>query len=151
MAASFGGFLRGQAIQGLVYGAFAAVGSIVLGIPYAPATTALVAILQMIPFFGPFFSWAPPVVVAVLTGPNSPMLAIFIVMAVGWFITMNIVQPRVMAHTVGIHPVVVLVSVLIGLKLQGVFGRDLRHPRGGRHLDASSSTTSTAPRADRET
>jgi hypothetical protein len=35
---------------------------------------------------------------------------------------MNFVQPRVMASSVGIHPVVVLVSVLIGLRLQGVIG-----------------------------
>jgi hypothetical protein len=35
---------------------------------------------------------------------------------------MNIIQPRVMASSVGIHPVVVLVSVLIGLRLYGVVG-----------------------------
>jgi hypothetical protein len=35
---------------------------------------------------------------------------------------MNIVQPRVMASAVGIHPVAVLVSVLIGLKVAGVAG-----------------------------
>jgi predicted PurR-regulated permease PerM len=121
VATAFGGFLRGQAIQGIVYGAFAAFGSLYFGLNYAAATTALVAILQMIPFFGPFLSWAPPVVVAVLQ-PDANVPGIFIVMAVGWFITMNIVQPRVMAQTVGIHPVAVLVSVLIGLKLQGVIG-----------------------------
>jgi len=37
-------------------------------------------------------------------------------------VVMNIIQPRVMANSVGIHPVMVLVSVLIGLKLQGVVG-----------------------------
>jgi predicted PurR-regulated permease PerM len=127
VAASFGGFLRGQVLQGLVYGAFAAVGSLVLGLPYWPATTALVVFFQIIPFFGPFFSWAPPVVVAVLTSgepgvaPNA-VIWIFAIMAVGWFITMNIVQPRVMATSVGIHPVMVLISVLIGLKVQGVVG-----------------------------
>src|SRR5262245_8197760 len=113
VAASFGGFLRGQFVQGLVYGAFAAVGSLALGLDFLPLTTALVAILQMIPFFGPFVSWAPPVVAAVLTDPGA-VIPITIIMAVGWFVTMNIVQPRVMASTVGIHPVVVLVSVLIG-------------------------------------
>jgi predicted PurR-regulated permease PerM len=127
VASSFGGFLRGQFIQGLVYGGFAAVGSIVLGIPFWPATTALVVIFQIIPFFGPFFSWAPPVVVAVLTSSNpeatpNATLWIFVVMAVGWFVTMNIVQPRVMSATVGIHPVMVLVSVLIGIKVYGVVG-----------------------------
>jgi predicted PurR-regulated permease PerM len=131
VAQSFGGFIRGQAIQGIVYGAIAAVGSVALGIDYAPLTTALVAIFQMIPFFGPFVSWAPPVVAAILTesrieatGAASPDLVIpmLIIMVIGWFIVMNIVQPRVMASSVGIHPVVVLVSVLLGLRLYGVVG-----------------------------
>ncbi len=92
-----------------------------LGIEFVPLTTALVAIFQMIPFFGPFVSWAPPVVAAILTQPDA-IIPITIIMAVGWFVTMNIVQPRVMASSVGIHPVVVLVSVLIGLRIQGVVG-----------------------------
>ncbi len=127
VASSFGGFLRGQVVQGLVYGAFAAAGSIWLNLPYWPATTALVIIFQIIPFFGPFLSWAPPVIVAILTSsdatatPNAT-LWIAVVMALGWFITMNIVQPRVMATSVGIHPVMVLVSVLLGLKIYGVVG-----------------------------
>ncbi len=121
VAASFGGFIRGQAIQGVVYGAVAAAGSLALDIDYAPLTTALVAIFQFIPFFGPFLSWAPPVVAAILTQPDA-LIPIIVIMAVGWFVTMNIVQPRVMASSVGIHPVVVLVSVLIGLRLQGVIG-----------------------------
>ena len=121
VASSFGGFLRGQAVQGIVYGAVAAAGSIILGIDFVPLTTALVALFQMIPFFGPFVSWAPPVVAAVLTQPEA-LIPIVIVMAVGWFVTMNIVQPRVMASTVGIHPIMVLVSVLIGLRLYGVVG-----------------------------
>lgn len=126
VASSFGGFLRGQLIQGLVYGGFAAVGSILLGIPAWPATTLLVVIFQFIPFFGPFFSWAPPVVVALLSGdPNmnpNALILISIVMGVGWFITMNIVQPRVMATSVGIHPVVVLISVIVGVKVYGAIG-----------------------------
>jgi predicted PurR-regulated permease PerM len=121
VASSFGGFLRGQAIQGVIYGAIAAIGSVALGIDYAPLTTALVAIFQMIPFFGPFVSWAPPVVAAILTQPGE-VIPILIIMVVGWFIVMNIVQPRVMASSVGIHPIVVLVSVLIGLRLYGVVG-----------------------------
>jgi predicted PurR-regulated permease PerM len=121
VAQSFGGFIRGQAIQGIVYGAFAAVGSVALGIDYAPLTTALVAIFQMIPFFGPFVSWAPPVVAAILTQQDQ-VIPILIIMVIGWFIVMNIVQPRVMASSVGIHPVVVLVSVLLGLRLYGVVG-----------------------------
>jgi predicted PurR-regulated permease PerM len=121
VSSSFGGFLRGQAIQGVVLGLVAAVGGWLLNVPYWPATAVIVAILQMIPFFGPFVSWAPPVVVAAVT-PDAPVLAMLAIMIVGWFVVMNIIQPRVMADSVGIHPVVVLLSVIIGLKVQGVVG-----------------------------
>ncbi len=120
VSSSFGGFLRGQAIQGVVLGLVAAVGGAILDVPYWPATAVIVAVLQMIPFFGPFVSWAPPVIAALLTG--GPVVAMLIIMVAGWFVVMNIIQPRVMADSVGIHPVVVLLSVLIGLKLQGVAG-----------------------------
>jgi predicted PurR-regulated permease PerM len=121
VATSFGGFMRGQAIQAIVLGSVAAAGSLLLELDYMPLTTALVAIFQFIPFFGPFVSWAPPVVAAILTQPDA-LIPIAVIMGAGWFVTMNLVQPRVMASSVGIHPVVVLLSVLIGLRLQGVIG-----------------------------
>ena len=54
-------------------------------------------------------------------------------MGAGWFVVMNVLQPRIMQGAVGIHPIVVLGSVLIGAPDRGHPGRDLRHPdRGGR-------------------
>jgi predicted PurR-regulated permease PerM len=73
-----------------------------------------------IPFFGPFVAWAPPVVVAFLTQSN-PLLA-FILMGIGWLLVMNLLQPRLMQEAVGIHPIVVLGSVLIGAKIAGIAG-----------------------------
>ncbi|HUG47372.1 MAG TPA: AI-2E family transporter [Candidatus Limnocylindria bacterium] len=121
VASSFGGFIRGQAIQGVIYAAVAIVAHLAFGLEFLPASAALAGVLQAIPFFGPFLSWAPPVVVALLTKPDMA-LPTFIVMAIGWFVVMNIVQPRVMASAVGINPVAVLVSVLVGLKIAGIAG-----------------------------
>lgn len=121
VASSFGGFIRGQAIQGVIYAGVAIFTHLVFGLDFLPASAALAGVLQAIPFFGPFVSWAPPVVVALLIRPEVALPA-FIVMAVGWFVVMNIVQPRVMSSAVGIHPVAVLVSVLVGLKIAGIAG-----------------------------
>jgi predicted PurR-regulated permease PerM len=121
VAASFGGFIRGQFIQGLIYAAVAAFASLAFGLDFLPATAALSGVLQAIPFFGPFVSWAPPVVVAILTKPDVA-LPVLIVMGIGWFVVMNIVQPRVMSQAIGLHPVVVLVSVLVGVKVAGIAG-----------------------------
>jgi predicted PurR-regulated permease PerM len=121
VARSFGGFLRGQAILGLVYAAVAFMASAALGLPYLPVTTAAAGVLMAIPFFGPFVAWAPPVIVALLT-PGDHALPAAIVMGVGWMLVMNLLQPRLMQEAVGIHPIVVLGSVLIGSKIAGVTG-----------------------------
>src|SRR5689334_7526682 len=121
VARSFGGFLRGQAILGVVYAAVAAVTSWLLGLPYLAVTTAAAGVLMAIPFFGPFVAWAPPIVVALLV-PGTAVLPAIVLMGGGWLVVMNVLQPRLMQEAVGIHPIVVLGSVLIGSKVAGVTG-----------------------------
>jgi predicted PurR-regulated permease PerM len=121
VARSFGGFLRGQALMGLMYGAISMTASAILALPYMPVTAVSSGVLQAIPFFGPFISWAPPVVVAIFFKPEAAVFALVIMIA-GWFVLMNIIQPRLMSEAVGLHPVVVLGSVMIGSKLAGIPG-----------------------------
>jgi len=95
--------------------------SVLLGLPYMPVTAASSGVLQAIPFFGPFLSWLPPVLVAVFFAPSA-VLPVLIIMVAGWFVLMNVIQPRLMAEAVGLHPVVVLGSVMVGSKLAGIPG-----------------------------
>jgi predicted PurR-regulated permease PerM len=118
---SFGGFLRGQAIMGLTYGVIAAIVNIGFGLEYGAATSVIAGLLHAIPFFGPFVSWLPPVAVALLLHPDVAVWVLAI-MGAGWFLTMNGLQPRLMAGAVGIHPVVVLGSVLVGVRIAGIPG-----------------------------
>jgi len=118
---SFGGFLRGMVAVGGTYALVALLCNLVLGLEYAAITTIAAGVLMAIPFFGPFVSWSPPVIVAAVTQPEALVPALLI-MGIGWFVNQNILQPRVLAGAVGLHPVVVLASVLIGLKLFGIAG-----------------------------
>jgi hypothetical protein len=91
----FGGFLRPGG-DDLVYGPSQ---------PDEPRLRAFAGdvggpILQMIPFFGPFVSWSPPVLVAVFTKPEV-ILPTLLVMGIGWFLVMNVLQPRLMQHAIG--------------------------------------------------
>jgi predicted PurR-regulated permease PerM len=118
---SFGGFLRGQALMGVIYFLVAVATNLLLGLPLAALTSVAAGLLQMIPFFGPFLSWAPPVIVALVLVPNATLPAI-LVMGAGWILVMNVLQPRIMMGAVGIHPIVVLGSVLIGGRIAGIPG-----------------------------
>ena len=121
VSTSFGGFIRGSIIQGFIMAGVTAVAHLVSGLDFLPASAALSGVLQAIPFFGPFFSWIPPVLVAILTKPEA-VIPTLIIVGVGWFVVTNIITPRLMAHAVGINPIVVLVSVLVGGKVAGIAG-----------------------------
>jgi predicted PurR-regulated permease PerM len=121
VARSFGGFIRGQVVTGLVFAAICLFASLAFGLDFAAVTTALAGLLMAIPFFGPFVSWVPPVLVAVLSKQEA-ILGVTIVVAIGWLVVMNWLQPRIMATSLRIHPIVVLGSVLVGLKVAGIPG-----------------------------
>jgi predicted PurR-regulated permease PerM len=122
VARSFGGFLRTQLVMGLVFGVLAAAVNVAFGLQYGGVTAVAAGVLHAIPFFGPFLSWLPPVAVALLTTSFPTPLIVLGIMAVGWFVTMNVLQPRLMAGAVGIHPIVVLGSVIVGSKVAGIAG-----------------------------
>jgi len=121
VAESFGGFLRGQAVIGIVYAAIVAATSAVFGLDYLPVTSVTAGLLMAIPFFGPFIAWLPPVLVAIFARPDAT-LPTLIAVGVGWLVVMNVLQPRLMARALRIHPIVVLSSVLIVLKVVGIGG-----------------------------
>jgi predicted PurR-regulated permease PerM len=121
VARSFGGFLRGQALMGVVYFTIALVTHLALGLQLTALSAVVAGLLMAVPFFGPFLAWAPPVLIAIVTKPDAVLPAL-VLMGVGWMLVMNALQPRIMQGAVGIHPIVVLGSVLVGSRIAGVPG-----------------------------
>jgi predicted PurR-regulated permease PerM len=118
---AFGGFVRGQVVLGLIYGGVALVACLVLDLPYVPLIAITVAVLQMIPNFGPYVSWLPPVIDALVYRPDDTLPAL-VIMIIGMLVLANVLQPRIIGEAVGLNPLAVLVVVLIGAKVAGVLG-----------------------------
>jgi len=152
VARSFGGFIRGQVVTGLAFAAICLLASLVFGLDFAPVTTAVAGLLMAIPFFGPFVAWVPPILVAILSKPDAT-LGVTIVVAIGWLVVMNVLQPRIMATSLRIHPIVVLGSVLVGIKVAGipgaVFGIPVAAVISALFLHALSGRRGATPVAER--
>ena len=155
IARSFGGFLRGQALMGVIYFLIALATNVLLGLPLAALTSVSAGLLHAIPFFGPFVSWAPPILVALLFKPEALAPTAGLMLA-GWFVVMNVMQPRIMQGAVGIHPIVVLGSVLVGSRVAGIPGAIFGIPIAAvissfffHFLHRSSADRSVADRAAR--
>jgi len=119
--AAFGGFLRGQIIQALVYGVGVALIMAVLGLPFIALASVLAGIAIFIPFFGPGLGILPPLLVALATDLSRVPIVLLLTFALN-FLVINLIAPKVMSQQIGLHPIVVLGAVLIGARLAGPWG-----------------------------
>jgi predicted PurR-regulated permease PerM len=120
---SFGGFLRGTAIQAAILGVGTAIVMTFGGLHYALLASVFAAIIMVIPFIGPLLALIVPLTIALLSNlPPSQLLAIAVGLVVLQLLVMNVVAPKVMSETVGLHPLLVFLALLVGIKEAGLAG-----------------------------
>jgi predicted PurR-regulated permease PerM len=118
---AFGGFLRAQLILAIVMALLVAVVGTIFGIPFLFLWAAISALAMLIPFFGPPLALIPPIVGAALFAGDSAM-PVAIILVVAQTIIVNWLQPRLMRDALGLHPILVLVALLLGAQVAGVWG-----------------------------
>lgn len=120
-------WLLGQLLLSLSIFVVTYVGLRILGIEYALVLALLAGLLEVIPYIGPIVSAIPAFMFALIQSPalgvGVVVLYILIQKTEGY-----ILVPKIMQKTVGTSPLVVLLSLLIGLKLAGVVGLLLAVP-----------------------
>jgi predicted PurR-regulated permease PerM len=118
---AFGGFLRTQVILVAIQVTLTLVVGFLFGLPYLFLTTAAVAIAMFIPFFGPPLALLPPLLVAIAFRPEAA-IPVVVVLLVVQTVLVNVIQPRLMEASAGLHPIVVLLALLVGAQVAGLWG-----------------------------
>jgi predicted PurR-regulated permease PerM len=117
---AFGGFLRAQLVLALIQALLVAVVGTLFGIPYLFLWGTISALLMLIPFFGPPLALIPPIIGAILFTDSAVWVAI--ILFVVQTVLVNWLQPRLMRGALGLHPILVLVGLLLGAQIAGVWG-----------------------------
>ncbi len=121
VAAAFGGFLRAQVILAAVQTFLTVAVVVIVGLPYGFVITVLSAIAMLIPFFGPPLALVPPILATAIFDSDMLLLVappLLIVQTV----MVNYLQPRLMREALGMHPILVLVGLLVGAQVAGLWG-----------------------------
>ena len=118
---AFGGFLRAQLILAAMQAVLVAIVGTVFGIPYLFLWGTISALLMLIPFFGPPLALLPPIIGAALFTGGAVVPVAVILIAVQT-VLVNWLQPRLMRGALGLHPILVLVGLLLGAQVAGVWG-----------------------------
>lgn len=124
------GFIRGQAILCMLLGAFYAIALSLVGLNFSLLIGLLSGLLSFIPFVGSLTGFLLSVGVALVQfWPHWPMVAVVVgVFLLGQFIEGNILQPRLVGRSVGLHPVWTLFALVVFSSLFGFLGALLAIP-----------------------
>lgn len=116
-----GGWARGQFTLMIAVGAATYIGLTLLGVPFALPLSILAGVLEIVPHFGPILAAIP----AVLIGFGISALSGFAIAALAFLVQQfenYVLVPKVMQKTVGVSPIITLLSLAIGFRLAGIIG-----------------------------
>ncbi len=118
-------FFRGQILVAICVGICLAIGFSIIQLPYAILIGLLAGALGIIPYFGVIVSTIPVLLLSLtrddqmlIQGGWAPIVALGICVLV-LFLEKTVIQPKIIGDRVGMHPVAVIISVLMGATLVG--------------------------------
>ena len=127
MGERLGHWVRAQLLVCMFYGICFGIGLGLLGVPYAFALGLAAAFMELIPYVGGAIVTAIAMLVALSSSIWLALgvLAVYLVVA---NVEANIVYPKFVGESVGVHPLVIIIALFIGAEARGVTGALLAVP-----------------------
>ncbi|AUG56440.1 MAG TPA: AI-2E family transporter [Ruminiclostridium sp.] len=116
-----GGFIRGQLVIAVFVGILTGVGCKILGVPHSLTIGLVAGITNVIPYFGPWIGGILPVILAIMDSPIKALWVAIMIVIVQQ-LESAFISPQVMSRSVGLHPLLVMFSVLFFGKAFGIIG-----------------------------
>lgn len=115
------GYVRGQAIIGLITGLFMLGIYTLFEIKYAFLLALFAGLGQFIPILGHALAIIPAVIIALVKNPLAAVfiLAIFLVFMV---FSNNVLTPKILGDMTGVSPIIVIIALIIGERIAGLIG-----------------------------
>ena len=118
----FSGYLRGRILDSLILGTVLAAAYRIADVPYALIVGALTGVVNLIPYVGYVIGYVI-LLLAYLVGGNFPQVWIgIIILTVVQTVDAYVICPKLMNRSILIHPLLVIVALIAGGAIGGVFG-----------------------------
>lgn len=121
LSRTFASFIQIQVVLGLIMGAITLVILLIMQVNFALSTSILSAILAMVPVVGPVIFLIPVVLAAMTSSLQTLIISVTAIVILAQLIY-NVLGPKLLGSVLKIHPIIVLLSFLIGYRIAGVWG-----------------------------
>jgi predicted PurR-regulated permease PerM len=116
-----GAYIRGQLLLCVFIGIMATAGLTLLGVQYAAVLGLMAGIFEILPFVGPIFGMAPAVLVAAVQSPWLGLWTLVLFIGIQQIENLFLV-PRISGKAVELHPALIMVVLVIGNEVAGLWG-----------------------------
>ena len=124
----FSKFIRGQLLEAFFVGALSAIALSLVGIDYAIVIGLIAGICNMIPYVGPLVGTLLSAVMGLLSGRPIKVIYAVIAMLVVQQVDNNLLAPKIVGNSVGLHAVFTMMAIIIGGNVGGLIGMLLAVP-----------------------
>ncbi|MCL4418131.1 MAG: AI-2E family transporter [Actinobacteria bacterium] len=122
-----GKYIRGQILVAIIVGTLCTVVLLILRVDFPILLGFMAGIFNLIPFLGPIIGAIPAALTALFISPLKAVLVILLFIAVQQ-IDNYLISPNVMKYQIGIHPGILIFSLIAGGAIFGVIGLLLAVP-----------------------
>lgn len=124
------GFLRGQIIIGAVVGTLAWLVMVAFGVGYGVLVGAVAALVEIVPIFGPLVGALFAVAITAAVKPQAVVWIAASFFAIQQF-EGGLIAPQLTGMVTGLHPLAVIIGLVVGGEVAGLFGMLLSVPALG--------------------
>lgn len=121
------GFVKGRLLMAVFVGLLTMISLLIVGVDFAVIIGLITCVADIIPYIGPFLGFAPAILFALIESPIKAVWVGIIFLAIQWAEN-NIIAPKLLGDKVGLNPLVILLSIIIGGGMFGVLGMILGVP-----------------------
>ena len=114
-------FVSGQLTEAVIIGVLCIFGMLILGIPYAGAVSAFVAVTALVPIFGAWIGGGLGAFLILLAEPGKALWFILFLLVLQQ-VEGNLIYPKVVGKSVGLPGLLVLMADTIGGEAFGILG-----------------------------
>lgn len=124
---ALGSFIRGSILVSLVVGLLSYTAFIIIGLDFPLILAFIAGITNLIPFIGPIIGAIPVLMVSLLESPLQAFRALALIVIVQQ-VESQFIYPLIIGRSTGFHPLVVILTLLVGARLFGFAGLLLAMP-----------------------
>ena len=120
-------FIRGRMLMAIFVGILTMIYLLILRVDFAIIIGLITCVADIIPYVGPLLGCVPAVLFALVDSPAKAFWVLVLFVVVQW-VENNILAPKLIGDSTGLNPLLILISIIIGGGIFGVWGMVISVP-----------------------